>query len=141
MSQIQGKDSILELSTDGITYKAVVCETSHTLNRERSTNSVETKCYGGIALVSVGALSGSIDFEGVFETAPSGTQVSSNEIFSYIENATYLYWREQNPTGTGTYRYRQGRGYITNQGEVSNIGDLLTFSFTLTIDGQIDVTP
>lgn len=138
MSQIQGKDSILQLSTDGITYKAVVCETSHTFNRERSTNSVETKCYGGIALVSVGALSGSIDFEGVFETAPSGTQVSANEVFGYIENASYLYWKMEDPTGTGAYRYRQGRGYITTHSEVSAIGDLLTFSFTLTIDGQVD---
>ena len=139
MATIQAKDAVLQLSTDGTTYKNVVCEVGHTYNRSRSTNSVETKCYGGVALVSIGAKSGSIDFQGASETQPSATQVSANDINNYYENGTYLYWKLEVPTG-GADRYRQGRGYITDLSEDAQIGDILQFSFTLTIDGDVDVT-
>ena len=138
MATIQAKDAVLQLSTDGVTYKSVVCEIGHTYNRSRSTNSVETKCYGGVALVSIGALSGSIDFQGAFETQPSSTQVSANDINTYFENGTYMYWKLEVPTG-GADRYRQGRGYITDLSEDAQIGDILQFSFTVTIDGDVDI--
>lgn len=137
MATIQAKDAVLELSTDGVSYKSVVCEIGHTYNRERSTNSVETKCYGGVALVSIGAMSGSIDFTGAFETAPSGTQVSANEINDYVEDGTYLYFRLS--VNSGADRYRQGRGYITTLSEDAQTGDILQYSFTLTIDGAVTV--
>ena len=137
MSTIQAKDALLKLSTNGVTYDAVVCEIGHTYNRSRSTNSVETKCYGGVALVSIGALSGSIDFSGAFETQPSTGQVSANTIMGYFEAGTYLYWKLEVPTG-GADRYRQGRGYITDLSEDAQVGDILQFSFTLTIDGDVD---
>jgi len=82
MAKIQGVNVLLELSADGVTYKSVVCESGHTLNRERATNTVETKCYGGTSAVSIGALSGSIDYTGIFETAPTSTQLSGNDIFA-----------------------------------------------------------
>ena len=137
MATIQAVDTVLQLSTDGVTYKSVVCEIGHTYNRERSTNSVETKCYGGVALVSIGAKSGNIDFTGAFETQPSATQVSANDIMGYFEDGDYLYWKSESPTG-GASRYRQGRGYITSLNEDAQVGDIIQFSFTLTIDGDVD---
>lgn len=139
MARIQAKDAVLQLSTDGSTYKSVVCEIGHTLNRERSTNSVETKCYGGVAYVSVGALSGSIDFTGLFETQPSASQVSADDILGYIENGTYLYWKLSSGL-SGDERYRQGNGYVTSDSEDAQIGDNVGFNFTLTIDGAIDIS-
>lgn len=137
MATIQAKDAVLELSEDGVTWKTVVCEIGHTYNRERSTNSVETKCYGGVALVSVGASSGSIDFTGAFETSPSPTQVSANEINEYFEDATYLHFRLL--VNGGTDRKRQGRAYITTLSEDAQTGDILQYSFTLTIDGDVTI--
>lgn len=141
MSKIQAVDAILQLGVDGVTYKAVVCEQGHTYNRERSTNSIETKCYGGVASVSIGAKSGTIDFTGAFETQPSTEQVSANDIMGYFENATYIYWLIESPTGVGNERYRQGRGYITSLSEDSQIGEVVIYNFTLTIDGDVTTTP
>lgn len=140
MATIQAKDAILKLSTDGTTYKEVVCEIGNTYNRERSTNSVETKCYGGVARVSVGAKSGTIDFTGLFETQPSSTQISAEEVQDYFENATYVYFKLETPSG-GADRYRQGRGYITSTTEDAQIGENVTIDFTLVIDGDVDLAP
>lgn len=135
MARIQGKDVILKLSLDGVTYKEIVCETEHSYNRSRSTNQVETKCYGGVAFTSLGAKSGSTDYTGLFETQPSTTQVSGTEINTYFEDGTYLYWKEDTPG-----RYRQGRGYITDLSESASVGDAVQFSFTLMHDGDVDIT-
>lgn len=140
MSTIQGKDAILKISADGTTYKEIVCEVSHAFKRSRSTNSIETKCYGGVAYISVGALSGSIDFTGVFETQPGTTQVGANDMLDYLENATYLYFKLEVPTG-GADRYRQGRCYVTSFDEDAKVGDVMQFNFTLTIDGAVGTTP
>ena len=139
MARISAKDTVLQLSADGVTYKTVVCEIGHTFNRERSTNSVETKCYGGVAYVSVGAISGSIDFTGLFETQPSATQVSADDILGFIENGTYLYWKITAGL-SGDERYRQGNGYVTSDSEDAQIGDNVGFNFTLIIDGAVDIT-
>lgn len=136
MGRINAKDTVLELSVDGITYKTVVCEIGHDYNRERSNQSTETKCYGGVAFVSIGAKSGTIDFTGLFETAPSGTQVSANEINEYYEDGTYLYFRLQ----VVGQRYRQGRAYVSTLKESAQVPDFLQFSFTLLIDGDVNTT-
>ena len=132
MSKIQGSAVLLELSADGVTYKSVVCENGHTLNRSRSTNEVQTKCYGGTTSVSPGALSGTLDFTGIFETAPTASQMSGNDIFSYMENGTYLYFRL-----TTTGYTRKGNGYITDVSEDAPVDNLLAMEFTLTIDGPV----
>lgn len=139
MGQVQAKDVVLQLSEDGVTYKPVVCEIDHTYNREKSVNTVETKCYGGTTYVSLGAKSGTIEFTGAFETLPGTGNVSANDINSYFENDTYLYFKIEYPSG-GASMYRQGRGYITSLSEPSAIGDLQQFTFTLTQDGVIDLS-
>lgn len=138
MSLIQAKDVILQLSTDGTTYKPCICEIDHTYNREKSVNTVETKCYGGTSYVSLGAKSGTIEFTGAFETQPGTANVSANELNGYFEDDTYLYWKIEYPTG-GASMYRQGRGYVTALSEPSAIGDLQQYTFTLTIDGDVDL--
>lgn len=132
MAKIQGVNVLLELSADGVTYKSVICESGHTINRERATNTVETKCYGGTSSVSIGALSGSVDYTGIFDTAPSGTQLSGNEIFAYQEAGTYLYWR-----ATTTGYTRKGQGYITSISEDAPVDNLLAIEFTIQIDGSV----
>lgn len=132
MSKIQGVAVLLELSADGVTYKSVICESGHTLNRERATNTVETKCYSGTSSVSIGALSGSIDFTGIFETAPTSSQLSGNEIFAYQEAGTYLYWRM-----TTTGYTRKGNGYVTSISEDAPVDNLLAMEFTIQIDGSV----
>ena len=132
MSRIQGVNLVLELSTDGITYKGFVCEVGHTLNRTRSTNQVDTKCYGGTSYTSLGTMSGTIDLTGVLETAPDATQVSGNEMFGYSENGTLLYWR----LSTTGY-LRKGQGYIVDYSEDAQSDGLVTSDFTLQIDGPV----
>jgi hypothetical protein len=139
MSKINGIDVVLKLSTDGITYKSLVCEINNGLDLTRNSNQVETKCDDGVAYTTLGALTGSISFTAVAETSPSVTQVSINEVMGYIKNKTYLYWKIEHPSG-GALIYRQGNGYITSYNEGYNVGELVQFEGELSIDGAIDTT-
>lgn len=140
MASIKGKEVVLQLSQNGSTWKQIVCEVGHSLNLSRSTNSVETKCYGGTVSTSVGALSGTIDFTGIFETQPSATDLSGDDILGYLSNANLLFWREMHGVA-GDELYRSGRGYVTSYTEDKQVADSVTCDFTLTIDGAVAIAP
>lgn len=139
MSKINGIDVVLKLSTDGVTYKSLVCEISNGLDLTRNSNQVETKCDDGVAYVTLGALTGTIPFTAVAETTPSATQVSINEMLGYIKNKTYLYWKIEHPSG-GALLYRQGNGYVISYNENYSVGELVQFEGEISIDGAIDIT-
>lgn len=139
MSKINGIDVVLKVSTDNITFKSFICEISSSLDLSRNSNQVETKCDSGVAYTTLGALTGSIPFSGVFETYPSASQVSANEMIGYLINKTYLYWKLENPSG-GALMYRQGAGYVTSFSETYNVGELVQCEGEISIDGTVDIT-
>lgn len=139
MSKINGIDVVLKVSTDGVTYKSFICEISSGMDLTRNSNSVETKCDDGVSFVTLGALTGTIPFSGVFESTVSATQVSANEMLGYFNNKTYLYWKLENPTG-GAILYRSGNGYVTSFSESYNVGELVQCEGEIAIDGAIDLT-
>jgi predicted secreted protein len=139
MSKINGKDIVLKLSTDGITYKSLICEISNDLSLDTQTTDVLTKC-SDLAYVSVGATSGEITFDAVADSDVTGSQVSINQIISWMVAKTTLYFKIEYPTG-GAQLSRTGQGIITKYKENHTVQDLVQFSGTLKINGSLVTLP
>ena len=138
MAKIQGNDVILQLSSDGLYYKTLICEIGHTLNKTRDTQATATKCDGGTPATSIGSKSYTIDFTAASDTAPTGSQCSFADVDGYYENGTYLYWKIQYDDGSDLYQ--QGRGYVTSLNIDSQVGGIHQFTGTISGDGAIDTT-
>lgn len=130
----------IAVSTDsGSTYKNVVCKKSWNFNHETSTTSEETDCG---TLTGIGSNTWSFDVEGVMNTTPASTELSAEDLLSIAHNQTNVLVRAQYPTsGTpGTDIYIQGSAYITNFRVVNTVGNLMTFTATITGTGVLDIT-
>jgi hypothetical protein len=134
---IQSNQVPLALSTDGITYKNVVCKKSWNFNGTTAVNSEETDC--GIDK-GLGASDWSMDFAGVVNKTPtSSTEVSAATLAGWWVNQTLLYIK----TTTGSVAndsYIQGTGYITDYGVQNSVGSLLAFTFTFNGTGTPDMS-
>lgn len=134
---IQSNQVPLAISTDGITYKNVVCKKSWNFSLTSAVNSEETDC--GIDK-GLGAVDWTMDFQGVVNKTPtSTTEVSSATLAGYAVNQTLLYIKTT--TGaTANDSYIQGTGYITDFGVQNSVGSLLAFTFTFNGIGTPDVS-
>ena len=141
MSKIQANDITVQISTDGTTYKNLVCEIGNKLSKNRAVQQVATKCDSGTIAVGLGAKSYSIDFTAVVETAPTTlTQVSYKDLTGWFESGTYLYVKIENPSD-GSAIYEQGRAYLTKLELDNQVQGVSQFSGTFTVDGALDTTP
>jgi len=140
MASINGKDVVVQLSTDGTTYKSLVCEISNSLPISRETNSVTTKCDNGTTTRSLGAYSWEVSGEAVAETAPSGTQISYEEMLGYIVGGNLLYVKVENPAASGSNFYHQGQAYLTSLELSNEVNGVSQFSFTLSGTGALDIS-
>lgn len=138
MAKIQGNDVILQLSSDGLYYKTLICEIGHTLNKTRDTQATATKCDGGTPATSIGAKTFTIDFTAATDDAPTANQCSTKDVDDWYEAGTYMYWKIQ--YGDGTDIYQQGRGYITSLSIDSQVGGIHQVTGTITGDGAIDTS-
>jgi len=131
---LQGKLIPFAISTNGSTYKNVVCKKATSLNVDNSVNKEQTDCGTFSAL---GSVQWSFDFEGILNTTPAGaTEVSANEMLGYANDQTLVYVKMLYSTTI----YRQGQGYITNYKETYNTNGLVGFTATFTGDGTLDIT-
>lgn len=131
---LQGKLVPMAISTDGVTYKNVVCKKTTTLALDSPITTEETDCG---PLVSLGTVNWSFQFEGIYNSAFAGaTEMSSNEIATLANNQSLVYVKVQ----SGAI-YRQGAGYLSNFGETYNANALVGFTCTFTGQGILDLTP
>lgn len=137
MAKIQANDMSVQMSSDGVTYKTLVCEIGHTLNKTRDTQSTPTKCDGGTPAVSIGAKTAALEFTAAVETAPAAGQCSFTDVDGWYEAGTYMYWK----IVSGTNIYQQGRGYLTALSIDAQVGGIIQVTGTLQVDGAIDTTP
>jgi hypothetical protein len=136
MASINAIDAPLELSTDGVTYKTLVCLTSTGTNMSRDVTRTETFC--GIS-VSLGNLQVTVPFSAICETAPTATQVTYKEMLGWMNGGTLLYWRIYNGT-SGANFFTSGTAYVTTLDQVSDAGSTVNFSGQLDMTGNLDIT-
>ena len=137
MASIQGKDVVVELSTNNSTWFSLVCEISNSLPITRETNSLSTKCNAGTTTRSLGAYSWEVSAEAVAETAPSGTQVSYEQLLAWHIAGTTLYVRVSHNNGASFYH--NGQCFITNLELTNEVNGVSQFSITLSGSGALTI--
>jgi hypothetical protein len=131
---LQGKLVPMAISTDGNTYKNVVCKKLNDLKADTNITTEETDCG---PLVSLGTLNWSFSFEGVYNsTFASATEMSSVEISNLVISQALCYVKVQ----SGAI-YFQGSGYLTNFAQKFDANALVSFTCTFTGQGVLDNTP
>ena len=143
-TELLGSLVTLQISTDttGATgLKTITCEESSDSSLSSNVNETKTKC--GV-FAAVDTPSGSINFSGVVNGSPSGSELSFNDLAGYCNNKTKLYAKYQNAVSgsvsAGTAVYMAGTGYFSQVQSTSAEGDLIKFSATFTFTGTIDTT-
>lgn len=131
---LQGKLVPLAISTDGITYKNVVCKKVANLNLDSAVNKEDTDCG---SFSGLGAVNWTVDIEGLLNLTPEGaTEVSGGTMLGYANNQTLVYIKFL----YGTDIYRQGAGYLSNYKETFETNSLVSFTATFTNNGALDIT-
>lgn len=132
--KINGTDVLLFLSTDGVTYKTVVCLTSETVSR--TTNAIDAKSKCGPDKLP-GTQDNEVTFEGQVMADPSSGTISTDDIDDYWRNKTTVYFRVGKATPvTGDVTY-SGTCFISKLDEVFAMDAVATFSGALGIYGTI----
>jgi hypothetical protein len=126
------------LSTDGSTYKNVVCKKSWNFNGTTATNVEETDCG---PLVGLGSNNFTFDFEMVLNTTPDSDQMSAKDVLTIWNSQTLSYAKVLYPSPGGGNFFIQGSGYITSFVLQNTVGNLMTFTGTFSGNGTVDVTP
>lgn len=136
MAAIQANEVSVQLSIDGgTTQKTLICETRSGVSMTRDTTSTQTKCNSGVAVVGIGALSWSFDFDAVVDTAPSGSQVTYNDMLGWINAGTAI---TATIEFTGEF-FHQGLVYVTDLSLDASVGETVKFSGTLSGSGALDI--
>ena len=141
MAQVNGKDVIVQVSTDGTTYKNLICEIANSVPLSRETTSVTTKCSGGTTARAAGAYSWDVTGEAIVDTAPTSGQISYEDLLSGFLATTLYYVKVENPSASGTNFYLAGTAYLTSLELTNEVDGLSQFSFTFSGTGAIDNTP
>ena len=142
MGQVQGSLQNIEIDvTGGTSYKNLVCLRTSSVNTTVDSTTEQTNC--GV-LTSVGEPTMSVDFDAICEVAPSGSQVSYEDLLSAMVNKTLVSVRVQNPTVTGasigTAYYHQFSGYITDLTWNQATTEFINFSGSINSTGTLDIT-
>ncbi|MGN6436875.1 MAG: phage tail tube protein [Agriterribacter sp.] len=137
MANLQGKELVLELRAAGVgSFKFVVCETDSSFSGTTNTNSTSSKCDGGTPQIGLGTSDYTIDFNGVIRVDPNlTTQLTYQQMLVWWKKQQLLDFRRNN---SGVVQ-QEGQGYITAIGDSAPTDDLVSFSFTLTGVGELQV--
>lgn len=132
---LQGNLVPMALSTDGITYKNIVCKRIANLKMDTTVTTEDTDCG---PIVSLGSLNWSFDFDGIYSsTIASATEMSMNEVLALINAQTLVYVKILYSPSI----YRQGSGYLTGYTETYDTKAVVSFTTTFTGQGVLDITP
>lgn len=139
---VQGAAALFEISVDGETFETLVCEIDVSLEGTVDVTEEKTKCgnFKGVEDPSY-SLSGNA----VTNISPDSGEASYKTVQAFFNGKTKLYWRLQSPAiGSflvGEGFYHAGQGYFTNLSLSASNGELIKFSYTFTVDGNIDIEP
>lgn len=140
MGQILGKDITMGLRENGTTgsYLSLVCETTNSMDASANVTAVVTKCS---TLQSVAPPTYNFSVDGITETAPTGSQVSYEQLLSWFNVNTLLDFKRENPAASGTNFYQQGTCYISALSDAAPAEGYMSFSVTFAVTGNLDIIP
>jgi hypothetical protein len=143
MAQILGSTQNVEIDVaGGSSYKNLVCLRTSSVNTTMDATTEQTNC--GV-LTSPSEPQMSLDFDAICETAPSGSQVSYEDLLTAMVNKTLVAVRVQNPvvsgSSAGAAYYHAFSGYITDLTMNQSSTEFINFSGTMQSTGALDVDP
>ena len=142
VTTLLGQNVPITISTDaGSNYRNIVCNKAWGFTGDTSITEDESDCGPHTA---VGQAKWSFSFEGLLNTTPESTEVSGEELLSLWANKTSFLIMAQYPASggsAGTDLYIQGSCYLTNYQVNKTTNGFISFTGTLTGDGNIDVNP
>lgn len=141
MAQILGSTQNVEIDVaGGSSYKNLVCLRTSSVNTTMDATTEQTNC--GV-LTSPSEPQMSLDFDAICETAPSGSQVSYEDVLTAMVNKTLISVRIQSPVFSGSsygaVYYHQFSGYITDLTMNQSSTEFINFSGTVQSTGTLDV--
>lgn len=140
VTTVQGSSVPFAISTDsGTTYRTLVCNKAWGFTGDTTVNEDESDCGRHVGL---GTTKAEFSIEGLYNTTPASTEISGEELLSLWANKTAFLIKVQYPTsGTpGGDLYLQGSAYLTNYQVNKATNSLISFTGTILIDGNIDIT-
>ena len=142
MAQILGSTQNVEIDVaGGSSYKNLVCLRTSSVNTTMDATTEQTNC--GV-LTSPSEPQMSLDFDAICETAPSGIQVSYEDLLTAMVSKTLISVRVQSPVFSGSsygaVYYHQFSGYITDLTMNQSTTEFINFSGTVQSTGALDVS-
>ncbi len=139
MGQLQGKDINIYVRESGTTgsFLKLVCETSSGIDIATNTTTTVTKCA---SYTSTSEPTVTLNVDGVVETSPTGSEISFEQLLSYIVNGTLVDVKYESPVSSGTDFYVAGTAYLTALSLTAPAEGLASFTGTITITGTVDIT-
>lgn len=139
---IQSVNSPLELSTDGVTWKVLICVASYTFDFTTPTSSTDTQCG---RFTGLGFPGFTVTVQTVAEYDKTGTQVNQKDIIGWAAALTNLYVRVQSPANGGSYPagnayFFSGLCNVTGTSLNNTTNDPVKFSITLTGQGTVSLS-
>lgn len=130
---VQGKSIPLAISTDGITYKNLVCSTAHGLTIDVPVNTEQSDCGSHSSL---GNPVGTATFSGLLNTTPNGaTEAGHDEVAMYCNQGTKVYIKCQPGAKIFT-----GYGWINNFNSTKATESLYAYDMSFQVDGTWSIT-
>ena len=142
MGQILGSLQNVEIDVaGGSSYKNLVCLRTSSVNTTMDATTEQTNC--GV-LTSPSEPQMTVDFDAICETAPSGSQVSYEDVLTAMVAKTLISVRVQSPVFSGSsygaVYYHQFSGYITDLTMNQSTTEFINFSGTIQSTGALDVS-
>lgn len=139
---LQASNYPILLSSDaGTTYKTLVCIKDWHVPVSTATTDTPTMCG---TFVGLGDITFNPSGTAILDSAPSGTQVTYEDMLAWQMSKTLLKFKVADPASggsAGTIFYLNGDCYVTETDVTFNNGTLVEFSWTLKSSGILDNTP
>lgn len=142
-TEIQGVDLIFEVREVGETdWERLVCALDDQAEMDNEVSEVDTKCG---TFTGVKELKGSYSGNAVANAAPTGTEVSYDQVLAWQKAKTLLDFRYYNlafgAIAEGAAVYQEGQGRFTNSVLTGTTGEVVQFSWTFSPSGEIFLEP
>lgn len=140
VTTVQGSSVPFAISTDsGTTYRTLVCNKAWGFTGDTTVNEDESDCGRHVGL---GTTKAEFSIEGLYNTTPASTEISGEELLSLWANKTLFAIKVQYPTSgsPGGDLFIQGNAYLTNYQVNKATNSLISFTGTILIDGNVDIT-
>lgn len=138
VSALQSSNVPFYVSTDGSSWKMLVCKRGVTFTGNTPVTTEDTDCG---PIVGVASNQWTFDIDAVVNITPDiGTQESYEQILKWWAAQTLLYVRFNYPDSGGTDFKHQGQAYITNVGSAVAQGAAMSFTVTFTGQGSLTVS-